>query len=183
MSIILNVYPRGFCLPTTTPSGTNLPSFILVDEDVRMKELYKLLQTLNPISMGWDFEASVIQRVSCLIGNFENFMKTQAIANDYVYDLNMEFLYDTLNFIRGGDRKYSLRTWISILDEYPKIQPGVGSLARAKIMKFDKPQENQTPEFLNYIGTWCSRDGGFEDMLCTAVILFTSSYPRPAVNS
>ena len=93
-------------------------------------------------------------------------------------DNHARFLDDTFNFIRGKRREMHPMTWASLIDM--EKNPGNLKPSAIAVEFFDLRNVNAdvrftaNDELVNVIQTWCSRPGGFEDMLCTLNILFGS---------
>lgn len=167
MAVVLSRYPSGYAIPTDKPSSTGKLEFVDVAADSQIKALYEELMFKNGARGGWEFEQRVIRRCSQLFGNFHQWLRLQLIANDSVYDLNLEFLYDTVDYIGSGKRKYDLKTWRGIVAENP--EPIIGIANETRLAKFQSSGIGHLP---NYMGHWCSHPEGILDMLCTAEILF-----------
>lgn len=167
----LNRYPRGYLraigsnlLDTKTVEITDVSS------DPDLENLYKLFMSRSVNRNSWDYRALVIKRVSQLFTDFRSWLYLQLTANDAIYGLNLEFLKDTLLFIRTGERTLPISSWLELLLEYPDENNGAATMSRADTFNLDTPGELE-----NVIGKWCSHPGGFEDMLCTAHVLFGAS--------
>lgn len=162
-------YPRGFIRQVGSSAVSNEKQKIIdsVEGDAIFENYYQLYmsRSVNPDS--WDYQSLIIQRCSQLYGRFANWLYQNITANDCIYDLNIEFLKDTLRFIRTGKRQMSVQTWLELLLEYPEEQHGAASGARVE--GFDL---GDSREFDNFIGQWCSKPDGFADMLCTTHVLF-----------
>lgn len=167
----LNRYPRGFTAIVN-------PNILGVDKrnnndgvnelpyDPVLEQLYKIYMSNNNFNPSWDFCSQVITRCSILFGDFRRWLVIQTVVNDNIYDINLEFLKDTVNYIRTGTRLMTVGNWKDLMLEYPDPVPGCATRHRFDELSID---DN---EFDNYIGLWCSWVGGFHDMLCTAHALF-----------
>lgn len=162
-------YPRGYIRPVISGGLGNSKELVIEEaqSDAVFQNLYTLYmsRSVNPDS--WEYQARVIQRCSQLYGRFYNWLVLQVTANDCIYDLNFEFLKDTLRFIRTGQRHMSIQTWLELLLEYPEEQHGVASNMRLEDLSL-----GDSREFDNFIGQWCCKKDGFFDMLCTTYVLF-----------
>ena len=165
----LNKYPRGYYTRLVGVMNTTDAEVEIVDVpyDEELENLYKMFMGRVISSDSWAFKARVIQRCAKLFGNFRSWLVMQVAENDNIYELNLDFLQDTVQFIRTGRRSMSVFNWHELLLEYPHPKPGVACGDRLVDLRLldDK-------EFDNFIGLWCSKKGGFEDMLCTAHVLF-----------
>lgn len=167
----INRYPRGYIRPI----GSNLLDskgieIIEVASDPELANLYKLYMSRSVNRNSWDYRALVIKCVSRLFSDFRSWLYLQITANDAIYGLNLEFLKDTLLFIRTGERELPISSWLELLLEHPDENHGTANMARAEEFQLGNPLELD-----NVIGMWCSHPGGFEDMLCTAHVLFGAS--------
>lgn len=169
----LNRYPRGYLARVTTTASLDLvadPNGMKVEDvnyDPAIETLYKLYvgHAINPDR--WEFNRRVIVRCSQLFGDFNDWLSLQVARNDNVYGMNLEFLLDTVQYVRTGHRDMPVVTWEELLCEYPERHPGAATLKRLDAFKL-----GDRKEFDNFIGQWCSHPGGLGDMLCTARALF-----------
>lgn len=167
----LNLYPRGYMTIAdskglgTTPLGKD--DIIKAPSDPDIETLYDIYIKRSVDTSSWKFRREVIRACTRLFGNFHQWLALQAVYNDNVYQLNYEFLKDTLLFIREGRRDMNVFTWNDLLLEYPEQQTGAASPRRLDEFKLSDPKELD-----NVIGKWCSHTNGFEDMLCTAHVLY-----------
>ena len=97
----------------------------------------------------------------------------EVIDSLFVHGLNLDFLNDTLGYILTGKRDYSINTWKEIVKIDPDYIVGISSDARWEQL-CRKYSIKSTSDLNNYIGMWCSHDGGFDDMIYTTWILFGS---------
>lgn len=161
-------YPRGYIRTISVDGiGNSTNSVETLPSDPLLANLYKLYTSRSVNADSWEFRALVIQRCSQLFGRFYHWLWTQLSANDCIYDFNLDFLYDTVNYIRTGKRIVSLQTWFDMLLEHPEEQHGVASANRATRFNL-----NDSKEFDDFISLWCAHPDGFNDMLCTAHVLF-----------
>lgn len=168
-------YPRGYIavlgttgladfLQTSKETATPVP----FDEDV--ETLYKFFIERSVNTNAWAFRSRVIEAAARLFGDFRQWLILQSEGNDCVYDLNFAFLKDTVQFIRTGHREMSPLTWRELLLEHPPAKPGAANTQMRDELKLDDEKE-----FNDFISLWCSKEGGFEDMLCTVHVLYGSS--------
>lgn len=166
----INRYPRGY-LAVVDSAGlgiqgqTNELNELPFDPEV--EALYKLFINRTVSTTSWQFRARVVTCAARLFGNFHQWLALQAVGNDFIYDLNFEFLKDTVQFIRTGHRDMSVFNWQELLMEHPDARPGAASPRR-----LDEFRLTDSAEFENVIGMWCSKEGGFEDMICTVHVLY-----------
>jgi len=165
-----NLFPRGYLVSLDGGPLANVAGPVdieTVTSNPKIEVLYKLYMGRDVNPETWAFRRRVIMECSKLFGNFRNWLILQAVGNDYVYGLNLEFLRDTVQFIRTGHRNMSVLSMTELLLEHPDKHPGTAGPARLEA--FDL---RDTREFDNFIGMWCSHERGFDDMLCTAHTLF-----------
>lgn len=168
----LNRYPRGYLVRLDDRPGSALTDTGMeindVSSDAKLETLYRLYMGQSVNSDSWAYRKRVVAQCSRLFGNFYSWLNLQLIGNDNIYGLNLEFLKDTVQYIRTGQRSMSVFTWQDLLLEHPDPHPGTAGPARLKDFNLTDHRE-----FDNFIGQWCSQpNGGFEDMLCTAHVLF-----------
>ena len=167
----LSRYPRGYMAIVdgsglgTAPLGAS--DIVEAPSDPDIETLYRFYIQRTVDTTSWKFRNQVIRACVKHLGNFHQWLALQAVANDYVHGLNFEFLKDTVLFIREGRRDMSTFTWNDLLLEHPEPQAGVASPRRMDGFEISNPKE-----FDNLIGKWCSHSNGFEDMLCTAHVLY-----------
>ena len=175
----LNCYPRGYLvrLPGSIADGANGGIDVQqVESDPIIESLYKVYMGQMVNSDSWEYRKRVIAQCSKLFGNFRSRLLLQLVSNDYIYGLNLEFLRDTVQYIRTGRRSMSVFNWQELLLEHPDNHSGTAGPQR--VAEFGL---GNIKEFDNFIGEWCSKEGGFEDMLCTAHVLFGVS-KKPMVS-
>ena len=167
----LKRFPRGFLVSSmnalTPEPGVEIAD---VENDPTIEDLYKSWSVRVSNTDSWKFKRLVVARCAQLFGDFHHWLMLQAANNDNIYDLNFEFLKDTVQYVRTGVRSAQLQTWKELLLEYPEPRLGCASKVRSRELGLTDPRE-----FENFISMWCSYEGGFEDMLCTALVLFGSS--------
>lgn len=174
----LNRYPRGYLVRLPGSLDPSVKGFDVetVASDAVIESLYKVYMgyLVNPDS--WEYRKRVIAQCSKLFGNFRSWLVLQLVGNDYIYGLNLEFLRDTVQYIRTGHRDMSVFSWQELLLEHPDVHPGTAGPHR--LVDFGL---QDAKEFDNFIGLWCSKPGGFEDMLCTVHVLYGASKKPLAV--
>ena len=163
-------YPRGYLtvssIKTTDTVTAGKPVVMDVPCDTIIHKLYLEYIERRGSPYSWDFQSRVIERCSQLFGDFDQWLKLQYATNNSLYDMNLDFITDTIRFIRGETREMSVLTWDTLLIENAQPSPGIANLARYNKLGIS------SGEFTNAIPNWCSREGGFSDMLCTAHVLF-----------
>ena len=166
----LNLYPRGYMTRienVLSPLSMTQVQVNNVESDPAVENFYKIYTGGLVNVDSWAFKRQVCMRCAQLFGNFYHWLKLQIANNDNIYGLNLDFLLDTVTFIRTGNRDMSISTWLELLAEYPDQHPGAANNRRLDVFRL-----KDVKEFENFIGLWCSKPGGFEDMLCTAHVLF-----------
>lgn len=164
-------YPRGFVsAPMAFPSVADYRASTDVDYDEEVVSLYHLYMTKQIVPESWTYRSRVIDAATRLFGDFRQWCHNQAAYNDHIYELNFDYLVDTLNFIRNGERAVSALTLRELLLEKPAARHGVATPARADALRL-----NDVKEFENYIGKWVSHEKGFEDLLLTLYVFFGPS--------
>lgn len=173
-------YPRGFQRYLSEDDGnlTNL-SNQQVPGDRELETLYRLCVYRQANVDGWTYRERVLQTALRLFGNFSAWVLLQE-RNPYLYGTNYDFLQDTYQFIRTGQRNCSTFSWIEIMDEQPPANPG----RRAHLRNLDLGKLlPDTAAGLTHevLAKWCSQPDGFEDMLFSLHVLFGIAIvaPRP----
>lgn len=166
----LKLHPRGYMSHVRIDDSDEIRSsvnhVITVSGDARFKRLYDLFINQQVNTENFEYCHRVFESCSHLYGNFYQWLLLQVTANDYVYDYNLEYLKDTVLFIRTGQRQMHNVGWEKLLRQNP--QPIIGCARKERLKDF-----NITPaEFSNYIGMWCSHYGGLADLLTTTNLLF-----------
>lgn len=164
-------YPRGYVTLGVGTAQDNVPAYKKSEESdghKTIEELYKQYIGRQVNSSSWEnFRSKVVIEAVKTFGDFHRWLYFQAVHNDHIYDVNFDFIVDTLQFIRTGKRDAGVLVWKELLLEHPEVRPGVANLKRADAFKI-----NDAKEFSNVIGMWCSQPNGFEDMLCTVHVLY-----------
>lgn len=156
------LYPRGFATPG---EGS---TFRRHDGDEEVTRLfYDFVQRRVDTSV-WSYRRQVILAAVRLFGNFNHWLSLQD-ANDYLHGRNYEFLQDTVHYLQNGMRQVSVNNWPDLMEYKPekkdrRQRPVVGSLAN----DFRLPIEQ-------VLSLWCSRAGGFEDLVCSLYLFFGTS--------
>lgn len=164
-----NVYPRGYMweVPNTEDvRGRIVPQACHPE----VKALLNLWQAPGITPNAWHFRAAAIACAARVFGDFEKWLMLQLTVNDRVYDLNLRFLEDTIQYIRTGRRATSVENWLMLVLDNQEPQDGVACLARARASVPFK-----AGEFDNFIADWCQWPDGFDDMVCTMHVLFGAS--------
>lgn len=171
-------YPKGYLTKQqgTLDRGSPGIEIVPVKGDDNLISLYKIYQSPSSPWRKWAFKRTVIQECARLFGDFYYWLDTQFAENDCVYGLNLEFLIDTVNYIRTGHRRMQLVTWQPLLLEYQDPQLGCANKRRMAQLKL-----GSYADVADAISKWCAHPDGFDDMFTTAFILFGK--PRNEVNT
>lgn len=92
----------------------------------------------------------------------------------FLSDRQIEFVEDTLHYLKTGSRKVSLETWSIIIDDMSSYIPRREREKRCFSIwnEFLALGDVRKRESLNkYIIMWCGRDGGFRDLAYTLKFL------------
>lgn len=173
------VYPRGFCNNVVSNSGPVSWSGLYQGPalespgDLIIDTTFKNYANREIATSGFEFKNVVITRFIQLIGDFEVWLRQQLTLNDMVHGPNLDFLIDTVHYLRNGHREMSPITRLGLMLEYPNTIVGCASPTRYNELSI------VPGEFNDYITNWLSKDDGFDDMICSANILFgVSKTPR-----
>lgn len=171
------VYPSGFsrCVNEITEAlVTDIvkPRRIYAQApDIQVESLFLDWITNPDQDMSWERRRKFVLYYNKLYGDFWSWVKQQLVANDYIYDINLDFLIDTIRFIQTGHRQVHVRNWRDLIGEFPEPRYGIANNDRIELLReFIGDFEKTAPN--NYIGMWCSHESGFEDMIYTTQIIF-----------
>lgn len=146
---------------------------IISKPDKKIADLHKSGYTNSVNCDSFEFKRETISNCIRLYGNFYRWLEFQLLHNRFVYDINQEFLLDTLWYIKTGERKMMLPVWESILNQYPDIgEPKPIRYNDSTIESFMNSPDNRINTFSNYIAEWTSHSDGIYDMLYTTYLLF-----------
>lgn len=161
------LYPRGY-ISKVGQISRNDDTFTEANGDGDVNALYDIYLNRSVNIESWEFRSRVLMTAARLFNQFSIWLSTQVVSNDRIYGLNLEFLKDTALFIKTGHRNMSITTWSELLLEYPKETPGI-----AKPKRWDSDFNIIVNDDDNdFLGKWCSHQGGFNDLICTLHILF-----------
>lgn len=91
-------------------------------------------------------------------------------TNPMVHEYNYQFLIDTLRFIGTGRRQISIHAWPDLVSNHPV--KGLNDVSTRHAIADTLKDLGNTTDVDALIQMWCSREGGFDDMVCTLNILF-----------
>lgn len=162
--MIVSVSPRGYGI-AGDPKG-NLQLGVV---DTAVEHLLKHTMTTTSPLTAWPYRKQVLMEASRLFGkSFFSWIATQ-YQNPYLYGRNFDFLEDTLRYIRTGRRRMGVRSWKALMEEKPAALPN---------MKQRRVEPGLIPTYptgtttANVLTEWCSRPGGFEDLLQTLGVFY-----------
>lgn len=164
-------YPRGFetyakCrLFTRGYEYHSQPVLKLKRGDAEVSHIYDLYINRSMQVTGWKFKQDVIQTTKRLFGHMDVWAKNNILQNDALYGVNVDFIIDTIGFIKTGKRSLSLLTWIGLVEECPVSDPQKKQIRNYK----QDIIESVGPHWLS---DWLSHEDGFNDMLCSINLLF-----------
>lgn len=164
-----NVYPRGYMweVPNTEDVRGRIVPMPFHPE---VKTLIDLWRSPGISPNAWHFRSVAIATAARVFGDFEKWLNLQLAVNDRVYDMNLRFLEDTVQYIRTGHRTTSVENWLMLVLDNQPPQDGVASAARSRASLTITPGE-----FKDFIADWCQWSDGFDDMVCTMHVLFGAS--------
>lgn len=161
----ITIHPRLYA--TASPSGQNV---VVSEGDSTVVTLYELYVNRLVNTTQWQYRKRVLEAALRLFGRFDNWLYVQS-DNAQVRGYNIEYILDTLNFIRTGRRELSNETWIELLHEQDDVQQG--SLDAPGPKSFFALQAGEDTSQL--LQRWCSHPNGFQDLVCTLHVLFGKS--------
>lgn len=145
-------------------------SIVISEGDASVATLYELYVNRTVNTTAWAYRAKVLETALRLFGNFDEWLLLQS-SNSHLSGYNLEFIQDTLNFIRTGQREMSLETWLELLHEQDDIKASAVDMHAPKRYFSLQAGENTVQILQN----WCAQPGGFQDLVCTLQILFGRS--------
>lgn len=164
-----NAYPRGYMweVPNTEDVHGRVVEKPYHPE---VNALINLWRAPGISPNAWHLRGAAIACAARVFGDFNKWLMLQLNVNDRVFDLNLRFLEDTVQYIRTGHRSTSVENWLMLLMDNHGPQEGIASVARGRSSISVSPGE-----FKNFIADWCQWPDGFDDMVCTMHVLFGAS--------
>lgn len=156
------IHPRLYA--TRHPGGE---SVVMSEGDATVVTLYDLFVNRMVDTTSWTYRKRVFQAAQRLFGRFDQWLLVQS-ENANLRGYNLEFIQDTLNFIRTGKRELPLTTWIELLHEQSDVQQGAPD-ARTGKSYFTLQAGEDTAQLLQ---KWAGQPGGFQDLVCTLHVMF-----------
>lgn len=158
----ITVYPRLYT--TRSPVGSGV---IASKGDATLDSLYKFYLDHSVNNSTWSYRRRVLESALRLFGDIREWMRDQR-NNPRIVGYNLEFLKDTLDYIRTGKRQMSISTWIELVAEATDHAPIPTHLTAPPLAL--EPSDTT----VQLLQRWCAQaDGkGFEDLLYTLHVLF-----------
>lgn len=166
MSITLKQYPSGVRTidgrydPRYDTDKVIVKNMKLGDPDIhRLISLVRLNRISHISSLD---KLDFIKAAKRLFGNFDEFVRYNLLHNNVLHGKDLDFLMDTVSFINGGHRSFSIEMWMNYLDRDPK---------RASDIPCNEHHDVEQVG-ANYIVKWLNQPNGFSDLVSTLIILF-----------
>lgn len=159
------IHPRLYAV--RHPNGQ---SVIMSEGDATVTTLYDLFVNRQVDTTAWEFRKRVLEAAQRLFGRIDEWLLLQS-ENAHMRGYNLEFIQDTLNFIRTGERAMQIVTWIELLHEQSDIEQGTLD-ARGPNSFFALKAGEDTVLLLQ---KWCAQPNGFQDLMCTLHVMFGRS--------
>lgn len=159
----ITIYPRLYT--TRRPFGDGV---VTSQGDETVNTLFGFLQDRTVNTTGWTYRNKVFQCALRMFGDIDQWFKDQR-NNPRITGYNLEFLKDTLQYIRTGVRELSIESWVELVAEENSHAAEPTHLIGKSLAL--GPQENT----IKLLQAWCSRNGGFEDLVGTLHVLFGSA--------
>lgn len=126
------------------------------------------------LSESIEYRLKVIRLAKKYFVDFNLWIKKQ-VDDGYLYGRRLDFTKDTIRFIETGRRELSVNNWGSLMEWYPnKKEEAIRNAGKELLANNTKFQSIE-----NIISMWCSRKGGFEDMLWSLGILCKEGSDEP----
>ncbi len=165
------VYPRLYT--SRLPEGEGVQ---VSQGDQSVELLYKSMIDRNTNTRSWPFYRAVLTNALRLLGDFKTWVREQQ-ENPNIVGYNREFLNDTLNFIKTGQRALPVLTWYDLVTE-----GGEGHHAHAipQRLRESQPVLKASDASVQLLQQWISQPNGLEDLLTTLHLLFGNARnPNP----
>lgn len=161
----ITIYPRLYTSRRQAGEGV-----VVSKGDETVQVLHDLLLDRSFNTVRWGYRSQVLDNAVRLFGDFGPWLQDQ-LNNPRVVGYNLEFLKDTLQYVRTGRRDLCLANWIDLVAEGDgRVQ--AAEITRSRANNLALAQGESTTKLLQ---TWCSRTGGIEDLMSTLHILFGRS--------
>lgn len=154
------VFPRLYRIQLPGPDDT-----IFSRGDETISELFRIYETGAQDTANLTFRLRVLDSAVRLFGDFHEWMTLQR-NNPNLLGYNLEFLRDTLRYILTGHRDMSPLIWLDLVAEKSIHTTQAHHLTLSELAP---PKDLDTTKLIQL---WCSRKGGFEDLLQSLFLLF-----------
>jgi hypothetical protein len=154
------VYPRLYRTAMPGPDDT-----INSRGDETVTELFRVYESGVIAISSMEFKLRVLDTAMRLFGDIKSWMLLQR-NNPNLLGYNLYFLRDTMKYITTGSREMSPLVWLDVMSERSSH---VTQAHHLTLKELALPAEIDTPEVLQL---WCSRPGGFEDLVQSLFVLF-----------
>lgn len=157
------LYPRLYTTRRENGSG------VLISEgDATVVALYEFFTNRTVPLTTWQYRKQVLETAIRLFGNIGQWLTDQD-NNPRVVGYNLQFLKDTIRFVRTGERQMRPETWIELLAEADEHSHPASHANNDYLRIGLLPDEVKTASFL---AKWCAQPGGVDDLVCTLHVLF-----------
>jgi hypothetical protein len=158
----IQVYPRFYT--SRSPNGSGL---VMSKGDATVVTLNGFLYDRTANINGWQYRREVIESALRLFGDFTDWMRDQ-LNNPAVVGYNLEFIKDTMQFIRTGHRDLCLANWIELVAENDDLA-AAAQVSRLKLADVGLKHDETTVQLIQ---KWVSQPNGLYDLIGTLNILF-----------
>jgi hypothetical protein len=161
----ITIYPRLYTSRRATGEGV-----VVSKGDEAVQALHEFLVNRTVNTLRWDYRRQVVDSGVRLFGEFSGWLQDQ-LNNPRCVGYNLEFLKDTMQFIRTGQRELCLANWIELVAEGDDLA-NAAQISKTRANNFALGYGESTVKLLQ---GWCSHPGGIEDLAGTLHILFGRS--------
>lgn len=161
----ITIYPRLYTSRRATGGGV-----VVSKGDEAVQTLNDFLQNRSVNTLSWSYRRQVVDSALRLFGEFGPWLQDQ-LNNPRVVGYNLEFLKDTLQFIRTGKRDLCLANWLELVAEGDDLA-NAAEISRTRVNNFASVRGETTVQLIQ---AWCTHPGGIEDLAGTLHILFGRS--------
>lgn len=161
----ITIYPRLY-----TSRRAAGGSVVVSKGDEAVQTLNEFLQNRSVNTLSWSYRRQVVDSALRLFGEFAPWLQDQ-LNNPRVVGYNLEFLKDTLQFIRTGKRDLCLANWLELVAEGDDLA-NAAEISRTRVDNFTSVRDETTVQLIQ---AWCAHPGGIEDLVGTLHILFGRS--------
>lgn len=154
------VYPRLYRVTLPGPDDT-----INSRGDETVTELFRVYEAGAVDFNTMEFKLRVLDAAVRLFGDIREWMLLQR-NNPNILGYNLDFLRDTLKYITTGERTMGPLVWLDLV-AHRSVHTTLAN--HLTLHELTIPKDIKTPEVLQL---WCSRKGGFEDLIQTLFLFF-----------